>query len=214
MALYRVPEGLEHLTVQDFKSVSDKYEGLAKSARYTVFFKLGRSIMSQLGYQTLANDLAYLCESTELPGRGFMQIDNIRYYGPSFKLPFQTSYEDITFTLLCRNKSVERQMFDDWMEIINPTNTFDFRYRDQYACEIDIFTYGEVPGPTGTAPKSEYCFTLRNAWPVLINPQPVTWADDNVQRLGVTFTYEKWVRVGRDIASGTYSLVKGKDSDI
>jgi len=214
MALYKVPEGLQYLTMQDFKGVTDKYDGLARSARYTIQIKLGRNVMGGMGYQPLATDLSYLCESAEMPGRGFMHFEP-RYYGPNFKLPFQSTYEDITFTFLCRNKQVERQFFDDWMEMINPTNTFDFRYRDSYACEIDIFAYGEVKRPDiNTAPQAEYCLTLRNAWPVLVNPQPVTWADDNFQRLGITFTYEKHVRVNRDNSSGTYKLVKDRESDI
>lgn len=214
MALYKVPEGLQYLGVQDFKSVADKYDGLAKSNRYTVFIKLGSNFLYRMGYQPIINEFSYLCESTELPGRGFMHAEP-RLYGPTYKIPFQTSYEDITFTFLCRNKHVERQLFDDWMETINPSSSYDFNYKDEYCCEIDIFTYGEAEnGLMATAPAAEYCFTLRKAFPILVNPQPVTWADDNFQRLGVTFTYEKWVRVNRDRASNKYTLVKNRSSDI
>jgi hypothetical protein len=76
-------------------------------------------------------ELPYLCEVAEIPRRGFMNMD-VRYYGPNEKLPFLTQYEDMNLTFLCRNKSYERQFFDDWMSIINPTNTFDFNYRESY----------------------------------------------------------------------------------
>jgi hypothetical protein len=46
---------------------------------------------------------------------------------------------------------------------------------------------------------------------MLINPQPVTWADDQIQRLSVTFTYHKWRRAGYDKrVSSNPDLVRGR----
>jgi len=157
-------------------------------------------------------DLIYLCEVAEFPGRGFQNVD-LRYYGPSFKMPFQTSYEDINLTFLCRSNSIERQLFDDWMDLINPVNTFDFNYRDDYACQIDIFQYSEYDKKGGYGSSDvEYMFSLKDAWPVLVNPQQVTWADDQFLRLGVTFTYTKWTRGNLDPsptvdANGSYTAI-------
>jgi hypothetical protein len=136
-----------------------------------------------------------------------MNVD-LRYYGPSFKLPFQTTYEDINMTFLCRTTSLERQFFDDWLLVINPINTWDFNYRDDYRAEIDIFQFGEFSEDdngsfsdmsSSTGPEAVYKFTLHNAYPVLVNPQPATWADvDQFQRLIVSFTYTHWSRKGLD----------------
>jgi hypothetical protein len=142
--------------------------------------------------------LVYLCEVAEFPGRGFINIDNLRYYGPSFKMPVQSSYEDITLTFLCRSQGLERQFFDDWMDMINPVTNFNFAYRDDYACQIDIFQFSEYATQAEDESDAVYLFSLQDAWPVLVNPQPVTWADDQFLRLGVTFTYYKWTRPGLD----------------
>ena len=59
-----------------------------------------------------------------------------------------------------------------------------------------------------TEPVATYVWTLHDAWPVLVNPQPVTWADDNFQRLAVSFSYTKWTRPNKDKEPGTFKLVE------
>ena len=212
------------LRMQDFLSKSADYGGLTKSARFAVQIvpSGASSFLTQLRYGNFMRDLTYLCESAEFPGRGFNMTD-IKYYGPKFKVPYQTEYQETSMTFLCRTESLERQFFDDWMEIINPTSTFDFSYRDNYKCEIHMFQFGEVgrrttdpnrenlspsPSPRSTEPVATYAWTLHDAWPVLVNPQPVTWADDNFQRLAISFTYSKWTRKNRDPEGGTYELAE------
>ena len=203
--------------MNDAKSAMSRYGGLGKSARFAVRIMPARVHLGK-GYGDFVRDFTYLCESAEMPGRGFMSLD-VRYYGPNQKLPYQTSYEDTTMTFLCRSESFERQFFDDWMELINPTNSFDFNYRDEYETTIQIIQLAEYgtstgAGPStqsGTYPKETYRITLYNAYPVLVNPQPMTWADDQMQRLAVTFTYHKWRREGYDAAvTSNPDLVKGR----
>lgn len=205
----------QQLTVQDFRSIADDFGGLAKACRFAAWIKpYGRFMTDRANF---ARDLMYLCESTELPGRGMINID-LRYYGPNFKLPVQTQYEDINMTFLCRTHSFERQFFDDWMLAINPINTFDFNYRDDYGASIDIYQYSEggLENDPET-PDAQYCITLHNAYPLLINPQPVAWSDDNFQRLVVSFTYTHWSRKGIDPTQrnegvgDSYSLVAGRE---
>jgi hypothetical protein len=215
-----VKNPLTRLSMNDVKAINSQYGGLAKSARFAVRIMPARLHLAK-GYSEFLRDFTYLCETAEMPGRGFMSLD-VRYYGPSQKLPFQTQYEDTTMTFLCRSESYERQFFDDWMEVINPTNTYDFNYRSDYETTIEIMQLAEYsaaaavgPNLPGAAsyPKETYRITLYNAYPTLVNPQPMTWADDQVQRLAVTFTYHKWRREGYDprITSDP-NLVKGKPS--
>jgi hypothetical protein len=148
-------------------------------------------------------DLTYMCEAAELPGRAFLSVD-LRHYGPSFKLPYQSKYEDSNMIFICRSKSYERQFFDDWLSAINPVDTFDFNYRNEYSSAIRIFQLSEESTTSeSNAPNANYAFTLHNAYPVLVNPQPQTWADDQITRLGITFTYTWWTRESIDPDPGT-----------
>lgn len=222
MPSYSIQNPPDNLTMNDVKAVSTKYEGLAKSSRYAVRIVPVGSLLTSLGYGDFLRDFTYLSDSAEMPGRAFMSVD-VRYYGPNFKLPFQSQYEDMSITFLCRTQSFERQFFDDWMEIINPTNLWDFNYRDSYKAKIEIFQlamHGETtssgagrPDTPATAPKPTYKWTVWDAYPVTINPQPVTWADDNIQRLSIGFTYTKWTREGRDTTPGSFrdNFIQGSE---
>jgi hypothetical protein len=211
MASFRIENQPRNLRMSDFYAYSTAFQSLAKSSRFAVrILPSGTdSFLTQLGYSSFMQQFTYLCESAELPGRGFMNAD-LRYYGPNFKVPYQSEYQETAMTFLCRVNSFERQFFDDWMEIINPTNTFDFAYKDQYKCEIQMFQFGDAPATNEfTEPLANYAWTLHDAYPVLVNPQPVTWADDNFQRLAVSFTFTKWTRKNRDPEPTSYSLVRG-----
>lgn len=214
MASYPIENAPADLSMLDFRAVSHEFGGLAKSNRFVVRMGTPRRGLSYSG--VVVQDLTYLCEIAEMPGRGFMNVD-VRYYGPNQKLPYNTQYEDMTLTFLCRNEALERQFFDDWMNWINPVNTFDFNYRDEYSVEIDIYQYTDVDEDYEDMPVPKYNVTLRDAYPILVNPQAMTWGDDQFQRLSVTFTYTKWIRKNHDpVPRNTgpegfsFSLVEGR----
>lgn len=233
MASINIPNAPRNLTMQDFRSINDMYGSLQKSCRFIVqILPVGRFL---LPYSTFLRDMLYLCEVAEFPGRSFMNTD-VRYYGPSHKLPFQSQYEDTNLTFLCRNKSLERQFFDDWQLIVNPVNTWDFNYRDDYRAIIHIYQYSDVeksgvvegffpgqrtPTPIGfgtSQPEANYWMTIYNAYPIIVNSQPVTWADDQFQRLIISFTYTHWTRPGLDPRPRTnapggfsFNLVEGSN---
>lgn len=189
--------GAVDLELHKFKSVSDASGGPAKSCRFVArILNRGGALLtnSSMG---IRRDLAYLCEAAEYPSRGFLNID-IRYYGPNQKLPYQSQYEDITLTFVCRNNSMEREFFDNWQNLIHPNNNFDFNYRDEYSANIEIFHFDDQNKP-------QYYFTLLDAYPILVNTQALTWADDQFLRLGVTFTYSWWTRPGLDTPVRTSS---------
>lgn len=196
------------LDMNAFWAINKKYHGPAKTARYVVRIYTPRALTRidndnkfELDQKTsITRDLSYLCEATELPGRAFQNLD-LRYYGPQFKMPFMSQYEDINMTFICRTNSMERQFFDDWMETINPTSSWDFRYRDEYSTSIELFQMSEYEtSDDGTnTPRAEYQFTLFDAFPIMVHGQPVTWAEDSIQKLTVTFTYTKWKRNKRDL---------------
>ena len=218
MASFNIQNPPEFLTMNDFRAVSDDLGGLLKSSKFAVRINPTGEYINN--YKDFAKDLTYLCEIAELPGRGFMNLD-IRYYGPSHKLPFQTTYEDTSMTFLCRSSSIERQFFDDWMLVINPINSFDFNYRDQYRSEITIYKFADYSEFSDEDhPVASYYMTLHNAYPILLNPQPMTWADDQFQRLTVSFTYTHWSRKGYDPEPRTggdhgfsFKLVEGRNVD-
>ena len=175
---------------------------LTRGSRFAVSITPPAAIKSAM----LVPDLHMLCDTAELPGRSFMAAE-VRYYGPSQVLPTNTQYQPITLSFLCRSDSRERRFFDDWLDLINPTDTFNYAYPNEYWSQIDVFQYTEYadPSPVGPlasiplvsmtlTPHISYQWSMIKAWPIAVNAQPVNWAEQDVLRLNVTFAYKNWER--------------------
>lgn len=194
--------GPKFMNMLAFLGSLDMGGSLTRGSRFAVSIRPPVAIKAG----ALVPDLHMLCDTAELPGRSFMAAE-VRYYGPSQVLPTNTQYQPITLTFLCRSDSRERRFFDDWLEYINPTTNYNFAYPNEYYSEINIFQYTEYADPSPLGPLSvipltgmswtphiSYQWTLRKAWPLAVNAQPVNWADQDVLRLQVTFTYKNWDR--------------------
>ncbi len=179
--------------LNEFRSLLGAHGDLAKVCKF------GVQITKDIALDFM-RDLAFLCSDAELPGRAIRTAD-IRYYGPTFAMPFQTEYNTINLTFICRNEFWERQFFDLWMGQINPKSTYDFEYRDNYcASGFDIFQFSEV-GNENLEMDAKYVMSLRKAYPIAVNPQPLSWAVDDFHRLIVTFAYTDWISGADDLIS-------------
>jgi hypothetical protein len=183
-------EQLFNLPNTIFTNVSDILGG--------VFGSQPEDPQSKTSNASISRYLALQCESAELPGKTLATAD-VKIYGPTFKVPYQTQYADTTLTFLCTNEFYERKLFDRWMEAIMPTDTNNLRYakdeETRYLTNIKIIQYDEFI-------KQIYAVELIDAFPVGVSSQQLSWQDDGVHRLSVQFAYQKY----RTIYSGTYNL--------
>lgn len=142
--------------------------------------------------------LALQCESTELPGKT-LQTADVKIYGPTFKVPYQTQYNDITFTFICTNDFYERKLFDQWLEAIMPSDTNNLRYAkgsvSNYMTDIKIIQYDDTI-------KQIYASVLNEAFPIGVAAQPLAWSDEGFHRVSVQFAYQRYV----PMFEGTYDL--------
>lgn len=154
---------------------------------------------SRTSNASISRYLALQCETAELPGKTLLTQD-AKIYGPTFKVPYQTQYGDITLGFLCTNDFYERKLFERWMEAIMPTDTNNLRYpKDQatrYLTNIKIIQYDDFI-------KEIYAVELIDAFPIGVAAQQLSWADDNFHRLSVQFAYQKY----RVVYQGNYDLV-------
>jgi hypothetical protein len=165
-----------------------------------VFGSQPQDPQSKTSNASISRYLALQCESAELPGKTINTAD-VKVYGPTFKVPYQSQYTDTSLTFLCTNEFYERKLFDRWMESIMPTDTNNLRFpkdeETRYMTNIKIIQYDEFI-------KQIYAVELIDAFPVGIASQQLTWTDDNVHRLTVQFAYQKY----RTIYDGTYDLTQ------
>jgi len=160
---------------------------------------------SKTSNSSLTRYLALQCESAELPGRTTATAD-VKIYGPTFKVPYQTQYTDTTLTFLCTNDFYERKLFDRWMEAIHPSDTNNIRFpkgqQSRYLTNIKIIQYDEFI-------KRIFAVELIDAFPIGIAPQQLSWGEDGFHRLSIQFAYQRYRPVydgGYDLASAATAL--------
>jgi len=160
---------------------------------------------SKTSNSSLTRYLALQCESAELPGRTTATAD-VKIYGPTFKVPYQTQYTDTTLTFLCTNDFYERKLFDRWMEAIHPSDTNNVRFpkgqQSRYLTNIKIIQYDEFI-------KRIFAVELIDAFPIGIAPQTLSWSEDGFHRLSIQFAYQRYRPVydgGYDLASAATAL--------
>jgi len=148
---------------------------------------------------TLSRYLALQCESAELPGKTLLTSD-VKVYGPIYKVPYQTQYNDMTLNFICTNEFYERKLFEKWLESIMPSDTNNLRYpkgeKSRYLTNIKIIQYDEFI-------RQIYAVELIDAFPIGIAPAPLAWSEDGFHRLGVQFAYQRY----KVIYEGNYDLV-------
>lgn len=190
----------QKLDLQSLRAAADNAGQYAKSCRFVALIQPTGERIANL----VPRDLLYMCEAVEFPGRGFNTTE-IRYWGPSQVMPNNVMYgSGINMQFICSTDSVERAFFDNWMEVINPVSNFMFEYPDNYYADIQIFQLAEYaygqgwtlkePGFQPQQPKATYGWTLHKAWPTLVTPQQVTWQDQDILRLQISFAYKYWDR--------------------
>lgn len=138
---------------------------------------------------TMSRYLALQCESAELPGKNFV-TDEVKIYGPTFKVPYQTQYAETTLTFICTNDFYERKLFERWMEAIMPTDTNNLRFpkgeNSRYMTEITVKQYNDDVTQI-------FGVKMIDAFPINIAAQQLSWGDDNFHRLAVQFAYQRYV---------------------
>ena len=148
---------------------------------------------------SMSRYLALQCESAELPGKSIITAD-AKIYGPGFKVPYQTQYNETSLTFLCTNEFFERKLFDKWLESIMPTDTNNLRFpkgkNSRYLTNIKVVQYDEFI-------RQIYAVELMDAFPIGISAQPVSWGEEGFHRLTVQFAYQKY----RTLYDGNYDLV-------
>jgi hypothetical protein len=157
-----------------------------------------RDEQSKTSNSSMSRYLALQCESAELPGKTFQTAD-VKIYGPTFKVPYQTMYGDTTLTFLCTNEFYERKLFERWMEAIHPTDTNNMRFakgaQSRYMTNIKIIQYDDFI-------KQIHAVELIDAFPIGIASQALNWGEDGFHRLSIQFAYQKY----RTVYDGSYDI--------
>jgi len=144
-----------------------------------------KKVASYLNGPELSRGLEIMLESTDMPGKNLATTE-VKYNGDFYKVPYTNTYEAQSFTFRCSRDMYEKNIIDDWMNLIfNPT-THEIGYMDEYATNITINQLNEQD-------QIVYSVILKDAFPSLCSPVAMSNEDkDTFARLQVEFMYRRW----------------------
>ena len=88
-------------------------------------------------------------------------------------------------TFVVSESMEEKLFFDAWMEYINPSYKFDFRYKNDYVSTLQVNQYDQQNNLI-------YSINLVDAFPLSVNQMDLDWGSDTYHKLTVVFAYTYW----------------------
>jgi hypothetical protein len=139
-------------------------------------------------FESQIPNFSFRCEKAEFPGRTIATTDDT-FSGPSLKLPYDMTYNDITLSIICSEDMKERRFFERWMDhIVKQARYPDagtVAYHSEYARGLRLVV--EQLDSNNKILASYACY---DPYPIAITPMNATWDEVNTyQRFGVTLTY-------------------------
>jgi hypothetical protein len=163
-------------------------EGVAKTSHFQVTIPTIPGILSTQ-FPNYSRLLAFRCESAELPGRQLATQDT-RIYGPVYKIPYQSLYQEVTLTFLETQDLFIRQFFEAWIDGVLESTTNLLNYFNTFVTDISI-TQFDVTRKTGEDSLHTIAkWSLLNAYPTNINQMPLAWSEDGFHRVTITLAYQ------------------------
>jgi hypothetical protein len=173
--------------------ISEFRANLGKLARPNLFIaKINTDITGSISGDEALPDIqstfSFRCESAELPGRTLATTDDVVGAGPSLKLPYDVTYNDMSLTIICSQDMKERRFFEGWIDRIVGNATSGkgglINYYENYATGILEIEQLDEAGDVLIR------YEMTQVYPIAVTAMTASWADDNTyQRFGVTMAY-------------------------
>lgn len=167
-------------TISQFRSSFKK--DIARPNRFDVFIPIPYVL---LPYYNDSKNLALRCEAALLPSRTLATTEKKIGSVPIQKFPYLSTYTDVVLTFIVSGDMSEKIFFDAWLEVINPSSNFNFRYKKDYSTDIVIRQYD-------MSNNLVYDTMLIDAFPAAVNQLDLDWSSDGYHKLAVVFEYTYW----------------------
>ena len=163
--------------------------GVAKSSHFEVQ-------ITGPGTTCEENDLMFRADACELPGRT-ISTSEYRIYGPIRKVAYASTYTDTSIGFLCSEDLREKRYFEEWQDIImhhratsgmsakHTKGRYETGYYEDYVRTIEIRQYNV----SGAKQSTHY---LDEAYPIGIAPIALSWGNEELIRLQVTFAFHDY----------------------
>lgn len=172
---------------------------------------------TQVWGAALSRELSFRIEAVGLPGRIINPV-SMSTYGPVYNIGGQANYIETQFQAILSPDFRERDMFMRWQDIISGSSRSAFGNADQRKSMFNVGYYDDYVGKAqirqyiNTEPEVPiYILDLVEAWPIRVEPNEVSWSNDQPARLGVSLMYryftESYRSVGEQAGRGPDGLL-------
>ena len=146
---------------------------------------------SKIPTKSIDNTFQFRCEKAELPGRTIATSEDAGS-GPTIKLGYDMTYNDIQLSIICAADVQERVFFESWMDFIIKPGGYaagdqagTIGYYSDYALgnKLTVSQLNDFGNPILT-------YECMDIYPIALTPMNATWDEVNTyQRFGVTLAY-------------------------
>jgi hypothetical protein len=183
--------------ISDFKAnlAGSGSRGISKQSHFEVVVSPPRKIELSNRSRTALDSFRFRVETAELPGRAIQTFNHkTSGYGVASKFGYDVTYSDVNLTFLCGADLGEKSFFQAWQSSVvgNHTRNQDIRrhqslgYYDDYTGSVALIQYDDQGNVV-------YTMALAEAYPIVVNPLPLSWASEDLHRLTVQFAYKHFI---------------------
>lgn len=178
----------------EFLAYINRY-GVSKTSHFRLSIPITFGASTGERSSELNKLLGLRCETTDLPGRQIISNDS-RTYGPTYKTPYQSLYQEITLNFIETADFLIRNTFEIWMKSIFDPATNLLNYPNSYHYDSTLTQYDVTvldEKDPGSSLRPVATWTLYNSFPTAVNQMPVSWSEDGFHRVSVTLAYEYYL---------------------
>ncbi len=170
-------------SITSFKNAIMRNKGFARPNRFHIEITAVPN-----GSDINTRDLAFLCESVNLPGKQITTTDYEIGTRRALKIPTGYIEDDVTMTFNLTNNYLVKNAIDSWMKSIINIDSYLLEANEAvYKKDINISQLDEND-------KSVYKVRLEKAFPITLNSIELDANTESaVQKVTVVFTYDKLV---------------------
>ena len=186
--------GQHDFAVSDFMSKVENLGGVARKDRFSVEITPPTSLSSQIQSSTIN----FLAKTISFPARSFGTTTYRSGGRFGLEVPYETTYEPVSLTMLNTNNHAPRKFWIDWLEHIQsveatPGRNYNMQYYKKFIGSIKISQYNETHQ---TAEKPDYEVILHEAWPKGIGAIEVGWESAELEEFEIDIQYSWWTSPG------------------
>lgn len=137
------------------------------------------------GTTEFTRGLDLMCSQTEIPGKT-INISETKYNGDVHKIGNSIMYGNQQFVFKVSKDMYEKNIIDEWMNLIVDPKTHEIGYYNDYVVDITVYQLD-------TNDNIVHAIVLEDAFPVMSNPLTLSNLEsNNTHELMVQFAYRKW----------------------